>query len=334
MTRRLGWTLWPCLVLVLMTSLLGGLLWGSAPGVGAGEVLRALLGRGESREIVNILVFELRLPRVLLLALAGAALAVTGASLQAALHNPLAAPGLLGVSSGASLGAVLAYTSGAYLAWSWSVPAFSFLAALGALLLVYTVAHAAGKPTTGTLILTGVAISGLFSAIVSLLLLATAKHRVHEIFAWLLGSADNRSWEHVRFALGPVLVGVFGLIICARLVDALTLGEEHALGIGVDILRARALIMVLVALAAGGAVSVVGPIGFVGLMVPHLVRALAGASARRLLPAAALFGASFLVLCDLLARWLSRGSEIPVGVVTSLAGVVFFLVLLHRLRCR
>lgn len=326
------WVIWPALAALLGATVLAAVLWGGAPGVSGEEALTALLGGDVERQIVHVLVYEVRLPRVVLLVLAGAALAVAGAALQAALQNPLAAPGLLGVSAGASLGAVSAYVSGAYLVWAWSVPLLAFAVALGALFLVYAVAHAAGRPTTGTLILTGVAVSSLLSALVSLLLLASAEHRVHEIFAWLLGSVDNRTWEHVRFAAGPVAVGIIGLVLVSRVIDALALGEEHALGVGVDLGRARALIMVLVALAAGGAVSVTGPIAFVGLMVPHLVRSLTGASARRLLPASAFAGATFLVLSDLVARVLSRSAEIPVGVVTSLAGVVFFLGLLHRIR--
>jgi iron complex transport system permease protein len=167
---------------------------------------------------------------------------------------------------------------------------------------------------------------------VSVLLLASGSHRVHEIFAWLLGSAEMASWRDVRLVLLPVLAGLAALVVLGRTVDALALGEEHALGAGVDVLRARALLFGLVALTAGSAVSVVGPIAFVGLMVPHMARPLAGASSRGLLPACALGGGGFLVLCDTLSRLLSRSVDVPVGVVTALAGVPFFLTLLHKRR--
>lgn len=327
---------WAGLVAAVGLSLVVGIVLGGAPGVGVLDALRVLLGgsarSAEVGDLARLLVFEIRLPRVVLLALAGGALAAAGMALQAALQNPLCDPGLLGLSAGASLGAVIAYASGLFMLWPWSVPALAFAGALVAILAVYGIAHAAGPPTTATLLLTGVAMASFGSALVSLVLLSMGDHRVHEVFAWLLGSAENRTWDHVRLAAGPVALGLAGLMLSRRLIDALALGDEHALGVGVDLLRARALLFVLVSLAAGAAVSVLGPIGFVGLMVPHLVRPLAGASARTLLPASTLAGAGFLVLCDALARSLSSEALIPVGVVTSMAGVVFFLALLHRIR--
>lgn len=326
---------WTILLGVLGAALIAGVLLGGAAGFGPLSALRVLLGGevpGREGRILHALVFEIRLPRVLLLALAGAALATSGAALQAVLQNPLCDPGLLGLSSGAALGAVLAYVSGAYLLWRGAVPTLAFIFALTAILVVYVVAHAAGRPTTGALLLTGVAVASLLGAIVAYLLLTFGEYRVHEIFAWLLGSAENRTWEHVRLAFWPVMIGMAGLVLMGRTVDGLALGEEHALGVGIDLTRARLILLTLVALTSGSAVSVVGPIGFVGLMVPHLTRAVVGASARRLLPVVALTGASFLVLCDLVARMLSRTNEVPVGVVTSVVGVVFFLGLLDRLR--
>ncbi len=165
-----------------------------------------------------------------------------------------------------------------------------------------------------------------------MLILATAQHRVHEIFAWLLGSAEGRTWRDVRLAALPVAGGIAGLLLLRRLIDALALGEEHALSIGVDLLRGRATVFAAVALAAGGAVSVTGPVAFVGLMVPHMVRTWTGPSARTLLPASMLAGAAFLVLADLLGRVVSVTVDLPVGIVTTLMGVPFFLFLLHRAR--
>ncbi|UCF66736.1 MAG: iron ABC transporter permease [Acidobacteriota bacterium] len=334
--ERLGVLLVALGVVLVLVALLAVLL-GGARSVGPADAWRVLIGSSPERapeHVVRVLVFDVRLPRVTLLALAGAALAIAGAALQACLQNPLADPGLLGLSGGASLGAVVAYGSGAALAWPLSVPLAAFLGALAAIALVYVIAHAAGRPTTGILLLTGVAVGSLSSALVSVLLMAAGHHRVHEIVAWLLGSAEGRTWLHVRLALGPVLIGGVLLLSLRRLIDALALGEEQALGLGVDLVRGRALLLATVALTAGGAVSVVGPIGFVGLMVPHMVRTVSGSAARELLPAAALAGGAFLVICDLLARVVSVTVDVPVGVVTALAGVPFFLVLLHRARLR
>ncbi len=330
--RPLAWTALALFPLVAITL---GVMFGGASAVGPVESLRAMVGlpaQSTPAAIVDTLVFDVRLPRALLLALAGAALAVGGAVLQSCLQNPLADPSLLGLSGGASLGAVAAYTSGLALAWPPSVPLGAFLGALAAVAVVYVTAHAAGRPTAGALLLTGVAVASLCASLVSVLLIAEGGHRVHEIFAWLLGSAERSTWQLVQLAVVPVLLGTTGLILLRRVADALALGEEHALSVGVDVLRARAVLLALVALSAGSAVSVVGPVAFVGLMVPHLVRPIAGPAARALLPAAALAGAGFLVMCDLLARIASRSVDLPVGIVTALMGVPFFLALLHRMR--
>jgi iron complex transport system permease protein len=323
------------LVAAVGVVVVGALLVGGASSVSPLDAARVLAGVAPddgSTALARALVFEVRLPRVILLLLAGAALAASGAALQAALENPLAAPGLLGLTGGASAGAVAAITSGLSLVWAPAVPLAAFAGGLGALALVYGISFATGRPTTGTLLLTGVAVASLTSSAVSVMLLAAGSHRVHEIVAWLLGSAETASWREVQLAVVPVTVGIGALVLSARVIDALALGEEHALGSGVDVLRARAGLFALVALASGGAVSVVGPIGFVGLIVPHAMRAVVGPAARRLMPTAALAGGSFLVLCDALSRTISRGVDVPVGVVTAAAGVPFFLVLLHRRR--
>ncbi len=330
-----AWLVLPVLALALAAGLLLAILIGGAPGVSAADAWRVLSGQDAvdaPTRIVRAIVFEVRIPRALLLALAGAALAASGVALQACLQNPLADPGLLGLSGGASFGAVVAYALGVQLYWSYSVPLFAFAGALVAISLVYLLAHAAGRPTTGTLLLTGVAVASLSSALVSVVLMSVGDHRVHEMVAWLLGSADGSTWDHVRMATLPVVVGIAALVVLRRLIDALALGEEQAMGLGVDLLRGRAILLAFVALTAGSAVSVVGPVGFVGLMIPHMVRTVTGTAARTLTPAAALAGGVFLVLGDVLARSLSRVAEVPVGVVTALVGVPFFLALLHRAR--
>jgi len=314
---------------LLVAGFLATVLGGTAA-VAPGDAARALVDPAGASPLARTIVLEVRLPRVLLLLLAGAALATTGAALQATLQNPLADPGLLGLAGGAALGAVLVHAAEIPLRAPWMLPAAAFAGAVLALAVVFAVAHAAARPGAATVILAGVAVASFASAIVSVLLLATGEHRVHEIFAWLLGSAEGRGWEHLRLALGPALGGIAGLVASARLLDALALGDEHAAGLGVDLARARGLVFGLVALAAGSVVAVTGPIGFVGLMVPHAVRPFSGAGARALLPASALAGGAFLALADLAARIVSPTFDLPVGVVTALAGVPFLLALLRR----
>lgn len=325
------------LILLPVVTAAIGLSVGGASSLSALDSMRVLVG-AEPRDvdpgIARAIVLQVRGPRVALLLLAGVALAASGVALQACLQNPLADPGLLGLASGASFGAVAAITSGAALVWPASVPLAAFAGALVAIAIVYALAHAAGRPTTGALLLTGVAVGSLASAGVAVLLLAAGAHRVHEIFHWLLGSAEGRSLRDLALALPPVAIGVLGLLAYGRVIDALALGEEHAYGAGVDVTRARAVVLALVAVTAGGAVGVVGPIGFVGLMVPHAVRTFVGSATRRLLPASALAGAGFLVGCDALSRVLSRSVDVPIGVITALCGVPFFLLLLHRRRSR
>lgn len=311
------------------------LFFGGAANVGPREVWLTLSGGAidpAAAPIAHALVFDYRLPRIALMAIAGTALALAGTALQSCLQNPLADPSLLGVSGGASLGAVLVITTSSAQAWRFALPLGAFAGAMAALTLVYLLAHVAGRPTAAALLLTGVAVGSLTSAIVSVLLLAAGQHRVHEIVAWLLGSGDGATWERVRLALPPVLLGSAALLLARRTIDALALGEEQALSLGIDLLKTRAAIFLCVALVAGGAVSVTGPIAFVGLMVPHMLRSLVGPAARHLLPAAALGGAILLIGCDLVARIVSLSVDIPVGVVTSLLGVPFFLLLLARSR--
>ncbi len=297
------------------------------------EVLTLLTGgagHGPREESLRMAIFGLRMPRAALMALVGMALGVCGATLQSCLQNPLADSSLLGVSSGASLGAVIAITLKLGARSPLWVPASAFMGALVTLLLVYLIAHSFGRPSAVALLLTGVALSSLSSALVSVLLLAGGEHRVEEIVAWLLGSVERCDWNDLWLAAPPILFGTVMLLTMRRSIDALALGEEQAQAVGVNVLRARALLFAWVALVAGCAVSLTGPIAFIGLIVPHMVRALTGPSARALLPNAAIGGAALLVGCDLIARVASVSVVVPVGVVTALLGVPFFLILLSR----
>ena len=297
------------------------------------RVLLASIGIGDDSDIAQshrVILTVLRMPRVAVLALAGAALAVAGAALQATFQNPMAEPGILGISSGGTLGAVLAF----YLGWGdaqfLSVPACAFAGAIIASVLVYFLAHAGGRPSTTSLLLTGIAVGALMGAGTVLVQTWIEDYRLKELLFWMVGGAQDCTWSHAAAATPPIALGVFGFAALHRPMDALALGEEHALSVGVSVHRTRMMLLALSALVAGAAVSVCGPIGFVGLIVPHMARLVVGPRAKILLPMSVVLGAEFLVLCDLVARLFSGSRVVHLGVITAFLGVPFFLWLLAR----
>jgi len=283
------------------------------------RVLAALTGQGEAWE--RAVIVDLRLPRVLVAALVGWALATSGTALQSLFKNPLADPGVLGVSAGASLGAVLVIATG-LAALSPSVLPLSAAtgAALAAILLVALASSAAEK--TVSLLVLGVALSSLLSAITALVVaLSLADYLVaQQIVYWLMGGLEARTWDHVLGGLGPIAVATLFLVWRARELDALQLGEIEASVLGVDVRRARLELVLATAILVGTSVAIAGSIAFVGLLVPHVVRLLAGARHGTLVPLAGLTGALFVVAADLLARTVLSPRELPVGVVTALLG--------------
>ncbi len=288
-------------------------------------VFQALLDRlHDIPSAIAIVVTEVRLPRALLALLAGAVLGLCGAALQGFLHNPLASPGLIGTSSGAAFGAVIAlYFS---IGGEFGVPLAGIVGALGATWLVYRIAGRDGD--TLTLILAGVAVNALLNAVISLLLsLAPSPYAVREIVVWMLGSVANHGANDVWLVLPGAALGGALLLRARRALDALSLGEETAQTLGVDLGRARVLLFAGVALAMGSTVAVTGAIGFVGLVAPHLLRPLATHRPGRLLGLSALGGAALLLAADIGTRLLQRASgvQIEVGIVTALLGAPFFL---------
>lgn len=276
---------------------------------------------------------EIRLPRSLLALFIGAVLGLSGAALQGLLRNPLAEPALIGVSSSAGLGAVIAFYSGAALTWPPALPAGGIAGALVAVALVYALA---GR-TAGmlTLILAGTAISSLATALTSLALsLSPNPFALSEIVFWMLGSLADRSMNHLLIALPFMAVGAVALLSVGRGLDALTLGEATARSMGFSVGWLAALVIGGTALAVGAAVAVAGSIGFIGLIVPHLLRPLAGHQPSRLLPLSALGGAALLLAADTAVRLVGTGAELKLGVVTALLGAPFFLVLVLRTRNR
>jgi iron complex transport system permease protein len=281
---------------------------------------------------VEIILFQLRIPRVLLATVVGSALAAAGAVFQALFRNPLADPAIIGVSSGAALGAIAAMlvTGGAF-AGGLVVPAVAFLGALAAGLLVYRLARVGPAVQVATLLLAGVAVAALISAVMALVLTYSGE-RIRSIYFWLLGGLSARGWESLAAVAPLAAVGVVAALGTAGSLNLVVLGEERAAQLGLEVERFKRIALATGALLAGAAVAVAGVIGFVGLMTPHLLRLVLGADHRRLLPASVLGGALFMVLADLAARTLRAPEEIPVGAVTALLGGPFFLYLLRRQR--
>jgi iron complex transport system permease protein len=282
----------------------------------------------ETARASEMIFWSLRLPRVLLAAIVGGGLAVVGAALQSVFRNPMADSGLLGVGSGAALGAITAIKLGWASDIFLALPLAAFVGAMAASALVYLLAHTFGRPTLSGLLLTGIAVAALASAGTSILLVATDEHSVKVVLFWLAGGLEGRSWPHLRAGAGFVLVGVLGLIALSRVLDLLSLGEDEAAALGLRVHAARLGILGVSALVAGAATSVAGSVPFVGLVAPHALRPLVGSRARHLLPAAFLAGALLVVLADLAARALSERVDLPLGALTAVVGAPYFLIAL------
>lgn len=318
--------------LLLGAALLLALLWGigaGPAGLTPAEIARALRPDAEASPARDILL-HIRLPRIAAASLVGASLAVSGALFQALLRNPLAEPYLLGVSSGAALGAVAALTLG----WAGGSPWALALAALaGALLaigIVFRVATSVGRLDTHVLILAGVVTAAFFGACVMLLLSLAREGALRSAVLWTMGSLGGVSWGMTGTLAAYALPASAVTLLMGRDLNALALGEETAAHLGTETERVKRAAYFLASLLAAAAVSVAGVIGFVGLVVPHAVRLLWGADHRRLLPLCFLGGAALLTAADTAARNVAAPLEIPVGVITALVGVPFFLLLLRR----
>lgn len=291
--------------------------------------LSGLFGAGDSDTV--LIMQQLRLPRALLGLMIGLTLGLSGAALQGYLRNPLAEPGLLGVSSSASLGAVLALYSGLSLLFPLSLPLMALGFAFIAVILVQFLAGGSGS--TITVILAGVAVSAFAGALTSLALsLAPNPFALMEIVFWMLGSLNDRSMSHVWLVLPFMSLGWLMLILSGRSLDALTLGQETAASMGVDLRKVQFLVVAGTAMSVGAATAVAGAIGFIGLVVPHVLRPFVGSRPSRLLPASALGGAVMLLAADIFVRLILPEKDLKLGVLTALIGAPFFLHLVWRLR--
>ncbi len=319
-----------CLPLGLLVALLfaASLLVGPAA-IGLSDSLNALI-RGEGEAVVLVM-REVRLPRALLGAMVGAALGLSGAMMQGMLRNPLAEPGLIGTSASAALGAVIALQTGLAAAFPAALPLAALGGAAVSVLLILTLAGPRGSVLT--LILAGIGISALASAATSLVLnLSPNPFAANEIVFWMMGSLADRSMLHVSLAAPLMLAGALLAVPVARGLDALTLGEDAAASMGVRLGRLRLMLVLGTAALVGGATAVAGGIGFVGLVVPHLLRRAVGALPSRLLPASALGGAAVVLAADIAVRLIAPDRDLKLGVLTALVGAPFFLHLILKTR--
>jgi iron complex transport system permease protein len=323
------------LVVGLVAAMVAGVALGAVP-IGPGEVLAALGRslRGETGGLADALIVQVRLPRVILAALVGASLAGAGALHQALFRNPLADPYILGVSSGAGLGAVLAITltasAGITVLRFGAVPLAAFVGALLTMLLVVRLASLGGRRLEATsLLLAGVALSYTLSAITSFVMVFGHEQMAAIVF-WMMGGLGSASWAYVAMVAPMFVLGILGPLLSTRELNLMLLGDERAGHLGLSVERFRLAMLAAASLLTAAAVAVAGLIGFVGLMTPHIVRFLLGPDHRRLIPASLLTGAIVLVLADVVARVVLRPIEIPVGIVTAVLGGPFFIWLLAR----
>lgn len=322
------WTLGVALLIATLASVLLSVRLGSVP-LTTAEVLAALGGNGDP--VVQDIVLRLRLPRVFLGVLVGGGLAIAGATFQALLRNPLAEPYILGISGGASVGAVLVLAFGWVAAGSWALPLAAFAGAVVAIVLVFRVATATGRAMdVRVLLLAGVVVAAFFSACIAFILAISPARTVQSAVLWIMGSLAGATWRSVLLTAVYTTPAVLLLIAMARPLNLLAIGEETAHHLGADVERVKRISLVVAALITASGVAVAGVIGFVGLVVPHAVRLVVGSDHRALLPLSFLAGAAFLTLADLGARLALAPTEIPIGVITAFVGVPFFLVLLRR----
>ncbi|WP_312429670.1 FecCD family ABC transporter permease [Lacrimispora sp.] len=321
----------PLLVLLLIFCGVS-LLWGQYE-IRLDDMMKILAarfsgGKDKSLEIIDHVIFQVRLPRIILACLVGAGLSVSGAALQGTFQNPLVSPDLLGVCAGAGFGASLAILlmSGS----SFFMPLLSLIFGFSSILIVFFLAKNKGKMETISLVLSGIIVSSIFSALTSLIkYVADTDEKLPAITFWLMGSFANTSYHHIRIAIIPIVIGVAGLLCYRYKINLLSLGDEDAHTMGINPNRTRWAIILFATVTTAACVTVSGIIGWVGLVIPHICRRATGGNHGTLLPVSCLAGAVFMVVVDTLARNLTA-AEIPIGILTALIGAPFFAVLYRR----
>lgn len=320
-------------VVALVVAVVAGLLVGPVR-IAAADVFRWLVSFGDlppgMSEQQEAILFELRMPRVIVAGLVGASLAASGAAYQAVFRNPLADPYLLGAAAGAGLGATIAVAYGPSGAVDLTVPLAAFVGAIAGVGLAYGLGRSSlGGRASTSLILAGVAVASFLTAVQTFLQQQNSE-TLRQVYTWILGRLGTAGWDDVRLALPSVVLAVATLWAVRRLLDVIEVGDLEAQSLGLNVQRLRLVVVIAASLATAAAVAVAGLIGFVGIIVPHAVRMLVGGSYRSVLPLSVLFGASFLILVDILARTVAAPAEIPIGVVTALIGAPFFVAVLRR----
>ncbi|TXK19026.1 iron ABC transporter permease [Homoserinibacter sp. GY 40078] len=330
----LGVVLAVLLVVAVLTSAVVG-QFAVSPAEVVGSLLRAVgipTSWAPDDPTTEAALWVIRFPRIVMALAVGTALAVAGAVMQAVFGNPLAEPGVVGVSAGAALGAAFAIVTGLLAYGEWTIAVLAFAGGLGATLLVYGVSRANGRTEVVTLLLTGIAVNAFGGAGLAFLLFVAGSSSREQIVFWQLGSLSGSLWREALLVLVIAVAGTIAAVALARRYDILALGERNARHLGIDVERLRLWSIVLVALLTGAAVAFVGIIAFVGLVVPHLMRMIIGPAHRSLLISSAVGGALLIVVADLLARTVVAGAELPIGLLTSLVGGPFFFALLWRQR--
>ena len=301
------------------------------------DILLARVGVGETTapQTEQAIVASVRLPRIVLTLIVGSALGVSGAIMQGLFRNPMADPGIIGVSAGGALGAIIAISTGAQAAFALALPGMSFLGAGGTLALVYAVASVGGRFSMSALLLSGIAVGAFMAAIISAIILFTENLEAQrDMLFWLAGGLDASRWGEVQLALPFVLLGIAIAVFMSRDLNLLMVSEDEARSLGVRVGLTRNSLLAAASLVTGTAVAFSGTIAFVGLIVPHALRLVAGADNRVLIPLSALGGAIFLLAADTLARMVIAPAEVSVGIITALVGAPFFLALLARNKAR
>jgi iron complex transport system permease protein len=336
LTRKtlLTLTLTATLLAITLASTTTGAYHIPAPDILASTAHRAHLGGHPLPRVPESVLWDVRLPRLTLALLVGASLGCAGALMQGVFGNPLAEPGVIGISSGAAVGAVGSIALGLTFAGTWTVTVCAFAAGLLTVLLVYGLSRSAGRTEVVTLVLTGIAVNAFCGALIGLCVFYADNSQLTQITFWQLGSLAQATWPKVLAVLPCAAAGLLAAPFFARRLDLLALGERQAGHLGVDVERMRLTLVCVVALLTAAAVAVAGIVAFVGLVVPHLLRMAAGPGHRFLVPGSALGGALVLAAADLGARTLAVPAELPLGVITALLGSPFFFWLLRRTRAR
>lgn len=322
------------LICMLLVSLLLATMYGGV-NVPMKETVKVLLSllpfiQFDYDPMYETILVQIRLARVVVAGLVGAALAISGVVMQSVFRNPMADPGIIGVSSGGAFGGVVAIYFGLATIHSLFIPLMGFVMALLTLFFVYMISTNHGKTSMLTLLLTGIAVSSFLSACTSLLLSFSNAGVMLQIVQWLMGDLNGRDWGHVQILLIPVLFSICLFLYYANDLDVFLLGEEQAQNMGISVQRTRNILLIVASLVTGISVALTGAIGFVGLIVPHMIRMIIGPTHRYLLLASALGGATFLIVADLISRLAIRPAEIQIGIITAFFGAPFFIYLILK----